>query len=128
MEHCLICLEHTNVFAIAKCNCKFFIHQNCMIEWQKIHNVCIICKKELTEENKSKWQYLMDEFENLIQYDALFEEINTIDTYIEHAIILIIFVLFIPILIYKMIVSQYKYIKYEKNKIAKISYYKKLNF
>ena len=44
--HCFLCLMRTDALII-KPTCKHYCHQNCMKEWLKINDYCLICKQNL---------------------------------------------------------------------------------
>ena len=70
--NCMICLEPIDYYGITKCNCKIYVHKECIDNWLKLYNKCIICKNKLnfqrckSKQNKIKMVYLNREFENCV--------------------------------------------------------------
>lgn len=147
MNSCLICLENTNIYAIPICKCKYNIHKECINIWLQLNNTCIICKsKLLTYQKYTKFNYIDKEFENSKIFDLLELLLNKLTYYsnfIENITIKIIlfngffafllFMMFMPIFLLKLVISQIKYIldnyildKYQDKNIynSTISFYK----
>lgn len=124
MEVCLICLENTETFIITMCNCKYNIHKECISFWLNLYKTCIICKSKITyNENYIRFNYLNREFINskiLVFFDFILNKITHYSESFDDTLIKILlfniiltgllFMLFIPILLYKITLSQSKYI------------------
>ena len=119
---CLICLENTDIYAITKCNCRYNIHKQCLNDWLNLYNSCIICKSKINNSRFLRFDYLEKEFNNskvLEFFDFIFDKIVILSNLINNIVIktilfniifgCIMFLFFLPVLIYKTIMSQTKY-------------------
>jgi hypothetical protein len=54
MDTCFLCVEETSIFLVSgKCDCKIYIHIECMEKWIENQNArkCMICKTCLSDKN-----------------------------------------------------------------------------
>ena len=49
-NNCIICLENNNLIKYPcyynNCKCIYYVHKNCIYNWNLDHNYCLICKKK----------------------------------------------------------------------------------